>query len=557
MPAMLLGDRTAWARRLDRHPASACALAALLGLGVALFIYPPAFIAGNAARFHSFEPFPTDAVEYWLAWRALAEHGRPWPSVWSDFFNHPNGFPITISDGLPLAATLFRPFLRWLPDGFHYFGLWTVFAVLMQGIAGAVLVRAAGVRHILPCLAAAGFALCMPIFVGRLGQSHVTLSTQGLLILSIALCVYVFRQRPTLAFALFSAAALALTALAVHPLLGLQVLLFGLLAAGLAPGSVSRRLGAALALLVLATVLLWALGIFSLASFGNSLALGSFGFSPLAMLLGEPNALREVHQVPGPEQDAWLGWGCVLLLAMAIFPRPRARVRNAPLAWTVLALAVLAVSPWLRHGLGVIDLSSLLPDFVIDLYAMHRAAVRLAWPAVICLSILPLAHIANAWPRRRAALVLCSALALQLVSITPYWAHEHRQARLPVPSLAPVPALLDGATRLLIAPGPEGLWMGTLHLRHAMHLALETGAPLAGGMFARPPPGYLAHRRQDLAGPPTPGTYYLAVAPPGDALAQSLPLVPHPLVCARWEVLLACRAEQLPSANGPSASNPA
>ena len=98
--------------------------------------------------------------------------------------------------------------------------------------------------------------------------------------------------------------------------------------------------------------------------------------------------------------------------------------------------------------------------------------------------------------------------------------------------------------------------MGTLHLRHAMHLALKPGRLWPAACSPAPPPGYLAHRRQDLAGPPTPGTYYLAVAPPGDALAQSLPLVPHPLVCARWEVLLACRAEQLPSANGPSGATP-
>ena len=55
------------------------ALAGALGLGLALFIYPPSFLAGEAARFHSFERHANDAVEYWLAWRALVEHGRPWP----------------------------------------------------------------------------------------------------------------------------------------------------------------------------------------------------------------------------------------------------------------------------------------------------------------------------------------------------------------------------------------------------------------------------------------------------------------------------------------------
>ena len=527
-----------------RESAALClALAALAGLALALFIYPPSFIAGHAARFKSFELFPNDAVEYWLAWRALTEHGHPWPSIWSDFFHHPEGFPISILDGLPLAATLFRPLLRWLPEGFHYFGLWTVLAVALQGLAAAALVRAAGARGILPCLGAAALALCLPIFVGRLGQSHVSLATQGLLILCIALCIQVFRQRLSLGFALPRAALLALATLAVHPLLGLQALLFGLLALGIARAPKIHRLGAALALLLLFAGLCWGLGLFSLASFGNRVALGAFGFSPLAMIIGEPDSLREAYRLPGPEQDAWLGWGCVLLLAAAVFLRPRARIGNAPLAWAVLALALLAISPWVRHGLRIIDLSFLLPDFVMELYAIHRAAVRLAWPAVICLSLLPWAHIANRWPRRHSAIALSLALLLQLLSIYPYWAHEHRQARLPAPKPAPPPELLQGATRLLIAPDPEGHWMvNRKHLRYAMHLALEIGAPLAGGVFARPPRTDPARRQRDLQAPPAPGVRYLAVAPETGALPQRLPLIPHALTCVRWEVLLACRA---------------
>ncbi len=61
---------------------------------------------GNAARFHNFV-FPNDALDYRLAWQALVDRGRPWPSLWTDLFNYPDGFPISLMDGLPLAATVF------------------------------------------------------------------------------------------------------------------------------------------------------------------------------------------------------------------------------------------------------------------------------------------------------------------------------------------------------------------------------------------------------------------------------------------------------------------
>ena len=417
-------------------PVVAFGAAVLLGIAVVLAVYPPSFVAGDAARFLSLSFAPNDAVEHVQAWRALAEHGEPWPSLWSAIFNHPEGFSIAVLDGLPLAATVLRPLLPWLPEGFHYFGWWTAFAVLMQGVAGVALMRAAGARHVVPCAAAAVLALAMPIFVARLSISHVALSSHFLLIFAIALCVRVSAMRMALATTFPLAAGLALAALATHPQLGLQAFVFGAVAVVAAKSRWLWRILALAALCVLGVAASDMLGLFAVASWQNTLALGSFGFSPIGMILGEPEALRAALDVPYAEQDAWLGWGCVLLLAAAVALRPRARLPSAPLSWAVLALAVVAVSPWPRHGIMHIDLTALLPDVVRDLYATHRATVRLAWPAVVCLSILPLAHIWRTWPRRRAIYLLALALPLQLYAIAPYWSVERRLARTATPALA-------------------------------------------------------------------------------------------------------------------------
>ena len=532
-------------------PTAAFGSAVLLGIAVVLAVYPPSFVAGDAARFLSLSFAPNDAVEHVQAWRALAEHGEPWPSLWSGIFNHPEGFSIAVLDGLPLAATVFRPLLPWLPEGFHYFGWWTAFAVLMQGVAGVALMRAAGARHVVPCAAAALIALAMPIFVARLSISHVALSSHFLLIFAIALCVRVSTMRMALATTFPLAAGLALAALATHPQLGLQAFVFGAVAVVAAKSRWLWRILALAALCALGVAASDMLGLFAVASWQNTLALGSFGFSPIGMILGEPEALRTALDVPYAEQDAWLGWGCVLLLAAAVALRPRTRLPSAPLSWAVLALAVVAVSPWPRHGIMHIDLTALLPDIVRDLYATHRATVRLAWPAVVCLSLLPLAHIWRTWPRRRAIYLLALALPLQLYAIAPYWSVERRLARTATPALATLPAEadLERASQLLVAQGPRGTTHGLGSMRYAHQIALDTGVPLAGGRFPRRPLADEAERFKTLQSAPDASVRYVAPAGPHAAMPTRLPWVPTPVACSRWEAILVCRP-QAESADG-------
>ena len=533
-------------RRSVESTALSLGLSALLGLVVALVVYPPSFLVGDAARFYNFV-FPNDALDYRLAWQALVERGRPWPSLWTDLFNYPDGFPISLMDGLPLAATIFRPFIAWLPEGFHYFGLWHAVVVTLQAVAGAVFVRAAGGRHVIPCLCGAFLALAMPIFVGRLNWAHVALSTQGLLILALALCVYASRERPSVGFLFPRAAALSLITLAVHPLLALQVLLFCLLATALSQAPILRRAGAAATLCLLFVALCQALGVFAADSLASDLPPGEFGFSPLGMIIGEPESLREAYAARGPgiEQDAWLGAGCFLLLFIGLALPPRFRIPRAyyPLVGAIACLAIIAISPWVRIGIHLFDLSFLVPDAIIDLYAIHRATVRLAWPLVICLSLLPIVHFIVAWPLHRAICILGIAFALQLYSAWPYWAYEYRGARVAVQQTPPSPEILAGGSRLLVIEEIQGVLTGARHLRFAMHLAAESGIPLEGGWFSRPPPN--SKDREDLELPSDTGARYISAAVHPTNLPTRLPQVADPVTCVRWEWLYVCRSEQV------------
>ena len=541
-------------KRLSESTALSLGLAALMGVVVAAVVYPPSFLMGEAARFYNFAS-ANDAINHRMAWQALVDWGYPWPSLWTELFNYPLGATISLMDGLPLAATVFRPFVAWLPSDFHYFGLWHAVAVILQSVAGAALVRAAGVRHVIPCVLAAAVALSMPIFVGRLNWAHVALATQGLLLFAVALCVHVSRERHSTGFVFSRAAVLSLVSLAVHPLLALQVLLFCLLAIVLSNAAALRRVGAAAILCLCFVALCQILGIFSAESFGAQLGLGQYGFSPVGMIFGEPDSLREIYgaQDRGIEQDAWLGAGCVLLLLIGLVVPPRFHVPKAyyPLAAAIALLAIIAISPWVRIGTATFDLSFLLPEAIIELYAVHRATVRLAWPLVMCLSLLGLAHFIIKWPRGRAVLLLGVAFLLQIYSVWPYWAHEFRYARAEVVRLPPIPAILDSGSFLVFrdAPVDESEQsrvepVNPLHHLYAMHLAVESGLPLKGGKFARPPAAEPADSDSDSQRPLGSGARYLAPVPTSPDRSAPYPQDSDSETCVRWEILMVCGEAQ-------------
>ena len=230
-----------------------------------------------------------------------------------------------------------------------------------------------------------------------------------------------------------------------------------------------------------------------------------------------------------------------------VFPgfRPRFRIPREfyPLAGAVALLAIIAVSPWVRIGTSLVDLSFLVPDAIIDLYAIHRATVRLAWPLVICLSLLALVHFYSRWPRNRAVTVLGIALALQVYSIWPYWAYEYEDSRLPIMQLEPLPGVLEGGSVLVLLEEPREPEVVTLYPRYAMYLAVETGLPLRGGKFSRPPPSEPGGSDKDVLLGSESGVRYLIPIHAAD-LPNQFPQISAPSKCTQWEVLLVCRTEQ-------------
>ena len=102
--------------------------------------------------------------------------------------------------------------------------------------------------------------------------------------------------------------------------------------------------------------------------------------------------------------------------------------------------------------------------------------------------------------------------------------------------------MLDGGSVLVFLEKPGESETVTLHPRYAMYLAVESGLPLKGGRFSRPPPSEPSQSGKDVQLRNGSGVRYLAPAPDPEDRTNRLPQVSDPAACVQWEILLVCRA---------------
>lgn len=194
----------------DLENRKAYVLATLISTIYVFSLYPLHFIMGDAAYFQS-----EDIAQHISGWLAYAADEWRWPIFFTNRINYPSGVSIAFTDSIPLMAIFFKPFVKFFPENFHYFGIWQGLAFLSQGIAAVFLMRALGVRHLLSLIAALGFALTWPSLMWR--TAHTSLMTHSLILagLGFYFCGRSGRwsfQKTTVAFFV-----LCTLALLIHP----------------------------------------------------------------------------------------------------------------------------------------------------------------------------------------------------------------------------------------------------------------------------------------------------------------------------------------------------
>jgi len=522
----------------------AYAVALLLGVAVALALFPPDFLWPEAAP--AWRP-AGDAAQHVVAQRYLIADAWRWPPTFAaNLDTQEGGMNTAFADSIPALALALKALREWLPPGFHGIGLFYAISWALQGAAAVFALRSAGETRLLPAVGIALAALSMPAWIGRFG--HAALSAHFLLWLGLGFYLRLV-QAPSRDL-WYGAGLLQVLALLVHPYLAAMTLaLLGAVpATRLLRGE--RFIGPAIGV---ASCFAMVVGV--MLAFGYLGAAGDGGYGQFAMNLLSPvwPAGSGILGWPwSPQIDAtghggwegynWLGFGLLGGLAVGLLAWPGGALaglwRHAGLVLVLLALAALAVSH--RVGLGteiVLDLGAV-PPFL----EQFRASGRFFWPVGYALLLGAMVLLARAAP-----LLCVIAGLLQFADAAPLRAALADWAGARAPWTVPAPALraaLAEARALTLLPSWPCVEKATgdatyAELLQVLALASERAVPASTMYVARwrvPP----ACRDATLAAQPIAVGEVRVILPA--AQAALAPLVPDSANrCAPAGTLMVCR----------------
>ena len=467
-------------------------LAVAIACGFVSYLFPLTFLMGHSTVFDY-----GDIAQHVSGWWYYARDSWHFPLLHTTRLDHPAGVSVAYTDSIPLLALPFKVlitlFPTWFPEHFHYFGWWMGLVFVSQAIAATFLIRALGVKSIFAVLIAVGFALTWPVIHAR--YHHPALMMQSIIIYAIAL-YFLGRQKTWSSSAVsFAFVGLNLVALTVHP----YFLPFtaGFFTAFLVDQAIKgeswlRQLKRLLVLGVLLACAILLLGYTGRKSFANYGYATNFYLDLMAPFCGGGKLIAcgsgPEYVFPYHEGFNYLGAGLLLLIPFAAILNWRAVVsfpKTYP-AFTLLLFGFLLYTLTNQMHLNDAVLFSFdLPTWTENLTGTFRAAGRFFWPISTFVLFVTLASLLKkkTW---LVALLLTTALVLQVKDVKPWLSRIHDEARKPsqlnFADWAPVMAKTD---KIISYPIHECPPLHYLHNIWVMQLAGYYGKLINSGYTAR------------------------------------------------------------------------
>jgi len=491
--------------------------------------------------------FPADytAVAWWgdraagmIGQRYFLAAPWGWPPLQSEALD---GVNTALTDSIPLAMLLLKPFRAWLPPGFYLQEGWIALVWLLQPVAAVYALRGAGVRSWAGTLAVAALSM-LPTLMARFG--HTALDTHALILLALGLYLRLIRGGR----GWWACVPLLLVSLLVHPYLMAMVaavLLAGplsLLLAGRRWGPSAAWLGLGLAGTGMAALLL---------GFGGT-AEAPLGYGIFSMNLLAPFAPSRSTLFPNMAFDAtggqvgegyqYLGGGLLMLLAvagvLAVLGRGGFRWRrHAGLLLVMAGLVLFAASGTAYLGPYRLLNITRIPHFV----QQFRVTGRFFWPVAYALLVWAVAVVVRGLPGRAAALVLLAAVGLQAADMPTHWKNVQawlypQTWAINAAALAPIIAAHD---RVTLWPTFQcGVDGGDTRFMQVLLLASNT-APRVNTMYVARSTPVLACDAAAVLGQPWRPHELRIILPP--AAADTRLLVPDgDRLCRRLDSLFLC-----------------
>lgn len=405
-----------WEKRLVCYLASA-----VLATLFFFYLYPSPleFLAGKGVYFET-----GDTPQHVTGWLLYAKDAWRWPPLVTQMMDAPTGINIALTDSIPLAALLFKPFYPFFPENFHYFGIWHLLNKITQATGAVFLIRSLGRRDLLAAIVAAMFALMLPASLFRIG--HTALAGHGLLLIALGFYFRTTADGPTPIFCTVSFGVLSVIGLLIHPYLFAMVFPIALAAA-----TDRWRDGAPLVLSLLIVTGSAAMVIAAIWLFGYSASSSSEveGYSYYSMNLLAPfcgGLLSPCGLQDGTngqyEGFNYFGGGTFLLLILAAMMASY----RAVWTWSAKHLALVALFAGFtiyaisnRVFIGAVELLAFpMPWPAVLLTSIFRASGRFFWIVSYAITFLALLRVLN-WSTPLSLMCIAAALILQWIDTSP------------------------------------------------------------------------------------------------------------------------------------------
>ncbi len=368
---------------------------------------------------------------HFLGWHLYRRGPWTFPIGATPLLAWPVGSSVGLTDSIPLAAILFKPFSPFLPDTFQFIGLWFLLCFMLHGVFAVLLMRLATSQPSLHILGA-GLLMLSPMLFFRIG--HPALMAHWLILASLWLYFKDSATAPDRRRLVAWASVVGLGA-AIQPYLWLMVVALMVAAharVALAMPSKALHVAAHVALtLAWSVIVLWQSGDF-IVSRAAGLEVAGVGAWSMNLLSLMTPAQGSTLFGPGPftyatpgqyEGYAYLGAGMLLLAAVALVTLltsrpssgwlPRA-ILHLPLLLAFLFLTLLALGPAVTVG------SRTLFEYSSEWWGplrVFRSSGRMFWPVYYALVFGILTSVSRL-RHSLAALLFVIALALQAADVS-------------------------------------------------------------------------------------------------------------------------------------------
>lgn len=415
--------------------------AGTLGVLAFVLIYglEPLRFTGIGWTQHGYDGF--DITQHQIGW--MFYRNSPWsfPLCKALFLGYPEGTSVAYTDSIPIAALFFKLLDPILPENFQYFGLYTCFCFMMQGVfASALLYLTTGNRTY--SVVGSLFFLTSSCFIERCFR-HTALSSHWLIL--AALYLYLLRRRYPQKGIYGWITALLCLSLGIHPYLFAMVLVLLTLSEAESFRTRKHRLLSTISFTACITITIIfgvVIGLFgtevsSADGFGTySLNLNAV-FNPNSIYHDQWSLFLSPREIFTPQGDGiyYLGLSMLCLFwistAFFLFFRPKFFIQGLKsckwLALLLIFFTILAVSNVITFDKQILCIIPL-PDWLLDKLNTFRSSARLFFVPYYCIILYALYGLYQFTKKNHFPVILICMIAatLQIMEITPGLKDMHR-----------------------------------------------------------------------------------------------------------------------------------